>query len=228
MDRRPSQKYLQRCAVCLARHNRVWTHDFEETALQQQIGSWHIVCDSGTLAYGKRADESRNQFLRYPSAHTYTTNRRLQPHNYHATMKFLTTSCLLATLSFASALADTAASPTISYLSTTSPTTSATTDSPDLELRQIGLVNPDAALTGVAGGGAVTNYQINSQVGPSAAENVAVVYTQTFAAVPDQWPSAKAGVIGLGDLAKRNVQAEPTVVEEARVLHTGIAGRIRR
>lgn len=143
-------------------------------------------------------------------------------------MKLLSTSCLLAALSLASALADTAASPTMSSPSTTTPTASAITSSPALELRQVGLVNPDAALTGVAGGGAVTNYEINSQVGPSSAEYVPVVYTQKFAAVPDQWPSAKAGVIGLGDLAKRGVPAHATVVEEARVLQTGIAGRIRR
>ena len=149
---------------------------------------------------------------------------------HNATMKFLPTSCLLASLlSAVPAIADTTSpSSTISSPSTTVPTSTAISDAAHLEARQagVGLVDPDAAVGNVAGAGAVTNYEINSQVGPSAATQVAVVYTQTFARVPDQWPSAKAGVIGMGNLKKR--AAEPTVVEEARVLQTGIAGRIRR
>lgn len=49
---------------------------------------------------------------------------------------------------------------------------------------------------------------------------VSGIYTQTFAAVPDQWPSPEAGTIGLGTISgqvgvvktasKRSVQAQPT------------------
>lgn len=52
-------------------------------------------------------------------------------------------------------------------------------------------------------------------------------YTQTFASVPDQWPSAGVGQIGLGTLTKQKrdgvVEATPTPTPDA-----GIAGRIRR
>ena len=145
-------------------------------------------------------------------------------------MKLLAAFLLLAPL----ALATTSPTSTISQPSTTTSTTSSITNHPDLELRQVaaGLADPNAQLSNNAPAGAVTNYNINSQVGPGAAEYVAIVYTQKFSAVPDQWPSAKAGEIGMGDhakrMVKRGVEAYPTVVEEARVVQSGIAGRIRR
>ena len=46
------------------------------------------------------------------------------------------------------------------------------------------------------------------------------IYTQTFPAVPDQWPSPGAGSIGLGSHHKR----DPVPVEARE---TGIAGRVR-
>lgn len=93
-------------------------------------------------------------------------------------MKFLTTSCILAALSVASVLADTDPSPTVSTPSAVT-SASAITESPRLELRQaaVGLVDPDAAIGGVTGLGAVTQYEVGG---------VAVLYTQTFANVPDQ------------------------------------------
>jgi len=52
---------------------------------------------------------------------------------------------------------------------------------------------------------------------------VEITYTQTFASVPDQWPTAGAGSIGYGTLtdggAKKRTAAEP--------MNTGVAGRIR-
>lgn len=52
---------------------------------------------------------------------------------------------------------------------------------------------------------------------------VEITYTQTFASVPDQWPSAGVGSIGYGTLtdggAKKRTAAEP--------MNTGVAGRIR-
>lgn len=161
-------------------------------------------------------------------------------------MKLLTTPLLLSTLFSFAVLAEIDLS---ASSATTTAQTSSTTDAPEIELRQVNLVNPDAALTGIAGAGVVTNYYINSQIGPGVGTNVAVVYTQTFANVPDQWPSAQPGTIGMGGLKRREVevcilyslddvwsgeeanelQAVPTLIEEARVAQqTGIAGRIRR
>lgn len=167
-------------------------------------------------------------------------------------MRLLAASTILAIFSAISVSADTGASPTTSSPSATTPL-SAVTDGPNLELRQVGLVDPDAALTGVAGAGAVTNYGINSQIGPGVGTQINVVYTQLFSKVPDQCtytcdddeyggndghvtdppslgtgPSPKPGTIGLGDLARRDLDAAPTLDEEARPIQTGIAGRIRR
>lgn len=62
---------------------------------------------------------------------------------------------------------------------------------------------------------------------PSAIGNtvtyIAVVYTQTFIAVPDQWPSAGLGEIGYGTLAKTKRDAIPEPTPDP----TGIAGRLR-
>ena len=137
----------------------------------------------------------------------------------------LTKSTLLTTL-LALALPTFATEHNPSPTTTTAPTT-LITPSPHLEARQagVGLVDPDAAIGNVAGAGAVTTYQAGES---------AVVYTQTFANVPDQWPTAKAGEIGYGDLQrrKREAEAEALQVEEARVVdgrsEQGIAGRIRR
>lgn len=49
-------------------------------------------------------------------------------------------------------------------------------------------------------------------------------YTQTFAAVPDQWPSAGAGEIGYGTHTKnKRDDVEETPAPDA----AGIAGRVR-
>jgi len=62
-------------------------------------------------------------------------------------------------------------------------------------------------------------------------QQVAVVYTQTFAAVPEQWPGPSAGSVGLGTIqgqvgvtkTKRSMEAtaaaarpEPNVVEKVK------------
>lgn len=93
-------------------------------------------------------------------------------------MKHFATACLLAALSAVSVLAEAVASPTVSSPSATT-TASAVTDAPELELRQVGLVNPNAALTAATAAGAVTQYEVGG---------VAVLYTQLFSAVPDQCP----------------------------------------
>lgn len=47
-------------------------------------------------------------------------------------------------------------------------------------------------------------------------------YTQVFPKVPDQFPPAKPGQIGLGGHKKR----EEVEVEKREAVNTGIAGRI--
>lgn len=61
--------------------------------------------------------------------------------------------------------------------------------------------------------------QSTVQNGNGAQTYVQVIYTQTFAAVPDQLPTAGPGTIGLGTLTKhkRDIEARAT----------GIAGRLR-
>lgn len=46
---------------------------------------------------------------------------------------------------------------------------------------------------------------------------MAVIYTQTFASVPDQWSSASSGSIGWGTISTGNNKrdVEPTAVPEA-------------
>ena len=69
--------------------------------------------------------------------------------------------------------------------------------------------------------GAVTTYYMQKSIG-NTVTYAPFIYTQTFADVPDQWPSPIAGTIGLGDLVKQGNgkrEAQPTA---------GIAGRIGR
>jgi len=69
----------------------------------------------------------------------------------------------------------------------------------------------------------VTAYKILSQVGATAKE-IQQIFTITFAKVPDQFPTAAAGTIGLG---KRKREELPAGVDgEGHTLQTGIAGRL--
>jgi hypothetical protein len=90
--------------------------------------------------------------------------------------------------------------------------------SPELKKRQgAPAAAPTAQPAGVSQISPVTTYYVNSEVAPGSFAQVPVVYTQTFVPVPDQWPSAVAGTIGLGSIqgtigqvrSKRAV-AEPT------------------
>lgn len=84
---------------------------------------------------------------------------------------------------------------------------------PDLKKRQgVGQAIPPTAVTQVS---PITTYQINLyRSGLESQLNV--VYTQTFAPVPDQWPSpTEAGTIGLG-----TIQGEIGVVKTKRSLPT--------
>ncbi|KAK5162794.1 uncharacterized protein LTR77_011166 [Saxophila tyrrhenica] len=81
-----------------------------------------------------------------------------------------------------------------------------------LEPRQGGVgVVPDATRAAGVQAPAITVYDSGDK---------ALTYTQLFSAVPDQWPSAKRGRIGYGNLQKRDDVPEQAV-------ETGIAGRIR-
>lgn len=66
----------------------------------------------------------------------------------------------------------------------------------------------------------VTIYSILSQVGATAKPMV-YTYTQVFPKVPDQFPVAKPGQIGMGGHKKREERRDA-----APVVNTGIAGRI--
>ncbi|KAK6441698.1 hypothetical protein LTR95_002060 [Oleoguttula sp. CCFEE 5521] len=93
-------------------------------------------------------------------------------------------------------------------------------DESHLQLRQAAPVtNPQATPVAVQAPTVTTNWvrtEINGVV-----TYVQLAYTQTFAAVPDQWPSPGVGQIGLGTLkSKRGVA--PATAEE-----TGLAGRVR-
>ena len=64
--------------------------------------------------------------------------------------------------------------------------------------------------TAVTQAPAVTTLWMQSQVNPTSVTYVEVIYTQTFAKVPDQWPSPGSGTIGLGTLTKEKRDAAPT------------------
>ncbi|KAI1619955.1 hypothetical protein EDD37DRAFT_181175 [Exophiala viscosa] len=69
---------------------------------------------------------------------------------------------------------------------------------PELK-RQVTGQDAGATTTAVTQISPVTTYYANSYI-DGVQTQVAVVYTQTFAAIPDQWPSYTAGSIGLGTL----------------------------
>ncbi len=81
--------------------------------------------------------------------------------------------------------------------------------------------NPNAPIAG-AQVPPVTVYSIYSQVGATAAIEI-YTYTQTFVAVPSQFPAAVAGTIGYGGHKKKKREAEAVPKPE---INTGIAGRI--
>ncbi|OQO14443.1 hypothetical protein B0A48_01320 [Cryoendolithus antarcticus] len=128
---------------------------------------------------------------------------------------------MLAILSFASAETllpspSTGTSPISDGIS--APTLIPIEDGSHLQLRQAAPVtNPQATPVAVQAPTVTTNWvrtEINGVV-----TYVQLAYTQTFAAVPDQWPSPGVGQIGLGTLkSKRGIA--PATAEE-----TGLAGR---
>jgi len=84
---------------------------------------------------------------------------------------------------------------------------------PDLKKRQG--VGPAAAATAITQVSPITTYQINLYRSGGVSQ-LNVVYTQTFAPIPDQWPSpTEAGTIGLG-----TIQGEIGVVKTKRSLPT--------
>lgn len=78
----------------------------------------------------------------------------------------------------------------------------------DCRLREI-VAGVDAT-PALAQAPAVTTYWINSQINPTSATYVPVVYTQTFASVYDQLPAPGVGQIGLGTLQQEKRDAAPT------------------
>lgn len=64
--------------------------------------------------------------------------------------------------------------------------------------------------TAVTQAPAVTTLWMQSQVNPSSVTYVEVIYTQSLAEVPDQYPSPGLGSIGYGTLRKEKRDAAPT------------------
>lgn len=89
---------------------------------------------------------------------------------------------------------------------------------PKLEVRQNNVVDAGTA-TVAQQYPSITTQWIESAIG-SSITYVEVLYTQTFASVPDQWHTAGTGTIGYGTLTKENKR--DLVARE-----TGIAGRLR-
>lgn len=81
-------------------------------------------------------------------------------------------------------------------------------DQNNLELREI--VAGVHATPALVQAPAVTTYWINSQINPTSASYVPVVFTQTFASVHDQLPAPGVGQIGLGTLQQEKRDAAPT------------------
>jgi hypothetical protein len=66
---------------------------------------------------------------------------------------------------------------------------------------------------------------LKTTIGPGTAVTyVPVVYTQTFAPVLDQYPTPAAGVIGYGDLRRK----EERDADAAAAAPTGLVGRMIR
>ncbi|EXJ75045.1 uncharacterized protein A1O5_01741 [Cladophialophora psammophila CBS 110553] len=73
---------------------------------------------------------------------------------------------------------------------------------PELKVRQVtGQGVAAAAPTAINQISPITTYYINSEVAVGVFTQVPVVYTQTFAPIPDQWTSAGPGTIGLGTIS---------------------------
>ncbi|OAP57434.1 hypothetical protein AYL99_08172 [Fonsecaea erecta] len=71
---------------------------------------------------------------------------------------------------------------------------------PELKVRQVTGQGAAAAPTAINQVSPITTYYVNSMIAPGDVTQVPVVYTQTFPPIPDQWPSAAAGTIGLGTI----------------------------
>lgn len=92
-------------------------------------------------------------------------------------------------------------------------------------LRQVTVYNQQATQAATQAP-AVTTFMMNKQIGATVTY-AAIVYTQTFADVPDQLPSPIPGTIGLGNLVKQGGDGAKNKKREAQPT-AGIAGRIGR
>ena len=93
---------------------------------------------------------------------------------------------------------------------------------PELRVRQVTGQAGGATLTAAGQVSPVTTYLANEEVAPGSFAQVPVVYTQSFVLIPDQWPSAVAGTIGLGTIPGtvgqvRSKRSEPTQAPMAEV-----------
>jgi len=77
----------------------------------------------------------------------------------------------------------------------------------------------------------ITTYLANKEVAPGSFAQVPVVYTQTFNPVPDPWPAAVPGTIGLGTIVGtvgqvRSKRSEPTQAPMAQASVAEEAGHV--
>ncbi|CAK1362452.1 uncharacterized protein RHO25_004044 [Cercospora beticola] len=90
----------------------------------------------------------------------------------------------------------------------------------DFEPRAI--IQQPAAEPAISQAPSITTIWMETTIGTSPTY-VPVVFTQTFASVPDQWPAPKSGAIGYGTLHKEDKRAEaeatpaPTATRQAVV-----------
>jgi hypothetical protein len=87
---------------------------------------------------------------------------------------------------------------------------------PELRVRQVTGQGPAVAATAIQQVSPVTTVQLFKYVN-GVAQQVAVVYTQTFGGVPDQWPAPTVGTIGLG-----TIQGDVGQVKTKRSLPTQV------
>ncbi|KAK5115854.1 hypothetical protein LTR85_009448 [Meristemomyces frigidus] len=136
-------------------------------------------------------------------------------------MRLSAVSCLLAALYSASfVLADAIPKPAAAATADGRPALDiADEEQPKLEIRQGGAA--DVAATASAAAvqfPSITTQWVETTIG-AATTWVEVIYTQTFASVPDQWTTAGAGSIGYGTLkSKRDIQARETGYAQPVVL----------
>jgi len=99
----------------------------------------------------------------------------------------------------------------------------------ELKVRQVAGQGEPVAATALTQMPPVTTYYVNEYKATGVVE-VQVVYTQLFSAIPDQWPSATSGEIGLGTIqgtigvvkSKRGLPTQEAMLSSGARMESGI------